>query len=119
MSQISSFYLLNGSQREELSNGNCDGAVYMAIWDYCEEELDLDVRINAPQTEETADCVLIDRKMAKEILTAFQEKELPRLAAELAQDWDLLIEALEDGLETLISHLKRVQSDTVLLYEMV
>ena len=39
MSQIASFYLLKDGQRQELSNGDCSGAVYMAIWDWCESEL--------------------------------------------------------------------------------
>ena len=42
MSQIASFYLIKNNQRKELSDGNCSGAVYMAIWDWCEYELDLD-----------------------------------------------------------------------------
>ena len=42
MSQIASFYLLKDGQRQELSNGDCSGVVYMAIWDWCESELDLD-----------------------------------------------------------------------------
>ena len=42
MSQIASFYLLKDGQRQELSGGDCSGAVYMAIWDWCESELDLD-----------------------------------------------------------------------------
>ena len=58
MSQIASFYLLKDGQRQELSNGNCSGAVYMAIWDWCEYELDLDVRFPAPQAEDTLDCAL-------------------------------------------------------------
>ena len=36
MSQIASFYLLKDGRRQELSNGDCSGAVYMAIWDWCE-----------------------------------------------------------------------------------
>ena len=48
MSQIASFYLLKDGQRQELSNGDCSGEVYMAIWDWCESELDLDVRFPAP-----------------------------------------------------------------------
>lgn len=47
MSQIASFYLIKNNQRKELSDGNCSGAVYMAIWDWCEYELDLDVRFPA------------------------------------------------------------------------
>ena len=50
MSQISSFYLLKDGRRQELSDGGRPGAVYMAIWDWCESELDLDVRFSAPQT---------------------------------------------------------------------
>ena len=59
MSQIASFYLLKDGQRQELSNGDCSGVVYMAIWDWCESELDLDVRFPAPQTEDTLDCAPI------------------------------------------------------------
>ena len=33
MSQIASFYLLKDGRRQELSNGDCSGAVYMAIWE--------------------------------------------------------------------------------------
>ena len=94
MSQIASFYLLKDGRRQELSNGDCSGAVYMAIWDWCESELDLDVRFPAPQTEDTLDCAL------------------------LAPDWDLPTEAVQSGLETLRSHLELVQGDAALLYEM-
>ena len=105
MSQIASFYLLKDGQRQELSNGDCSGAVYMAIWDWCESELDLDVRFPAPQTENTLDCALL-------------EQSLPELAAEIAADWELPTEAVQSGLETLRSHLELVQSDAALLYEM-
>ena len=40
MSQIASFYLIKNNRRQELSNGDCSGAVYMAIWDWCESVLD-------------------------------------------------------------------------------
>ena len=60
MSQIASFYLIKNNQRKELSDGNCSGTVYMAIWDWCEYELDLDVRFPAPQTEDTLDCALLE-----------------------------------------------------------
>ena len=40
------------------------GAVYMAIWDWCESELDLDVRFSAPQTEDTLDCALLKGELA-------------------------------------------------------
>ena len=96
MSQIASFYLLKDGQRQELSNGDCSGAVYMAIWDWCESELDLDVRFPAPQTENTLDCALLEGELASELLT----------------------EAVQSGLETLRSHLELVQSDAALLYEM-
>ena len=49
MSQIASFYLLKDGQRQELSNGDCSGAVYMAIWDWCESELDLDAVFLLPR----------------------------------------------------------------------
>ena len=52
MSQIASFYLLKDGLRRELSDGGCSGAVYMAIWDWCESALDLDVRFPAPQMED-------------------------------------------------------------------
>ena len=63
MSQIASFYLLKDGRRQELSNGDCSGAVYMAIWDWCESELDLDVRFPAPQTEDTLDCALLEGEL--------------------------------------------------------
>lgn len=119
MSQIASFYLLKNRQRKELSDGNCSGAVYMAIWDWCECELDLDVRFSAPWTEETLDCVLLEGELASALLTALRERNLPKLAAEIAPDWDLPAEAVQSGLETLRSHLELVQGDTALLYEMI
>ncbi len=118
MSQIASFYLLKGGQRQKLSNGGCSGEVYMAIWDYCEGELDIDGRWGAPQTEDTLDCVLLDGEQAAELLTALREQNLPELAAEIALDWELPTEAVQSGLETLLSHLKLVQNDTALLYKM-
>ena len=113
MSQIASFYLIKNNQRKELSDGNCSGAVYMAIWDWCEYELDLDVRFPAPQTEDTLDCALLEGELA-----ALRERDLPELAAEIAPDWDLPAETVQSGLETLRSHLELVRGNTALLYEM-
>ena len=101
MSQIASFYLLKDGQRQELSNGDCSGAVYMAIWDWCESELDL-----------------VEGELASELLATLREQSLPELAAEIAADWELPTEAVQSGLETLRSHLELVQSDAALLYEM-
>ena len=77
MSQIASFYLLKDGQRQELSNGDCSGVVYMAIWDWCESELDLDVRFPAPQTEDTLDCALLERDLAYNMLAALREWDRP------------------------------------------
>ncbi len=79
MSQIASFYLIKNNQRKELSDGNCSGAVYMAIWDWCEYELDLDVRFPAPQTEDTLDCALLEGELASKLLAALRERDLPEL----------------------------------------
>ena len=119
MSQIAFFYLLKDGQRQELSGGDCSGVVYMAIWDWCESELDLDVRFPAPQTEDTLDCALLERDLASNMLAALREWDLPELAAEIAPDWDLPTEAVQSGLETLRSHLELVRGDTALLYEMI
>ena len=119
MSQIASFYLIKEGWRQELSDGGCSGAVYMAIWDWCECELDLDVRFPAPQTENTLDCALLEGELASALLTALREQDIPELAARIAPDWDLSAEVVRDGLETLRSHLELVQGDTALLYEMV
>ena len=106
-----------GWAAQELSVGDCSGAVYMAIWDWCEYELDLDVRFPAPQTEDTLDCVLLEGELAADLLSALRERNLPDLAAEIAPDWDLPAEAAQGGLETLRSHLELVQDDAALLYE--
>ena len=90
----------------------------MAIWDWCEYELDLDVRFPAPQTEDTLDCVLLEGELAADLLSALRERNLPDLAAEIAPDRDLPAEAAQGGLETLRSHLELVQDDAALLYEM-
>ncbi len=97
---------------------DCSGAVYMAIWDWCESELDLDVRFPAPQTEDTLDCALLEGELASQLLAALREQDLPELAAEIAPDWDLPTEAVQSGLNTLRSHLELVQGDAALLYEM-
>ena len=102
----------------QLSNGDCSGAVYMAIWDWCESELDLDVRFPAPQAEDTLDCALLKGELASNVLAALREQDLPELAAEIAPDWDLPTEAVQSGLETLRSHLELVQDNAGLLYEM-
>ena len=118
MSQIASFYLLKDGRRQELSNGDCSGAVYMAIWDWCESELSLDVRFPAPQTEETLDCTLLKGELASKLLAALREQNLPELAAKIAPDWDLPAETVQSGLETLRSYLELVRGNTALLYEM-
>ena len=102
MSQIASFYLLKDGRRQDLSDGNCSGAVYMAIWDWCESNLDL-----------------LEGELASKLLAALREQDLPELAAEIAPDWDLPTEAVQGGLETLRSHLELVQGDAALLYEMI
>lgn len=119
MSQIASFYLIKNNRRQELSNGNCSGAVYMAIWDWCEYKLDLDVRFPAPQTEDTLDCVLLEGELASKLLAVLREQDLPELAAEIAPDWDLPAETVQSGLETLRSYLELVRGDAALLYEML
>ena len=119
MSQIATFYLLKNNQRQELSNGDCSGAVYMAIWNWCECELDLDVRFPAPQTQDTLDCALLEGELASNVLVALRAWNLPELAAEIALDWDLPTDAVQSGFETLRSHLELVRGDTALLYEMV
>ena len=118
MSQIASFYLLKDGQRQELFDGDCSGAVYMAIWDWCESELDLDVRFPAPQTENTLDCALLEGNWRLNCWQLCGSRASPELAAEIAADWDLPTEAVQSGLETLRSHLELVQSDAALLYEM-
>ena len=117
MSQIVSFYLLKDGQRQELSDGGCSGAVYMAIWDWCESELDLDVRFPAPQTEDTLDCALLEGELTSDLLAALESRDLPALAAEIAPDWDLPAGAVQRGLETLRSHLELARG-VALLYEM-
>lgn len=119
MSQIASFYLLKGDQREELPDGGASGDVYMAIWDYCEGELDIDGRFNAPQTDDTLDCVLIDGEMAAKLLEELRAYDLTILAHQIAPDWNLPAQAVRSGLETILSHLEQVRGDTALLYEMV
>lgn len=119
MSQIATFYLIKNNQRQELSGGDYSGAVYMAIWDWCEYELDLDVRFPAPQTEDTLDSALLEEELASKLLAALREQDLLELAAEIAPDWDLPAEAVQSGLETLRSHLELVRGDTALLYEMI
>ena len=91
----------------------------MAIWDWCESELDLDVRFPAPQTENTLDCALLEGELATDLLSALRERNLPELAAEIAPDWDLPTEAVQGGLEMLRSHLELVRGNTALLYEML
>ena len=119
MSQIASFYLLKDGRRKKLSDGDCSGSVYMAIWDWCESELDLDVRFPAPQTEDTLDCALLEGELAFKLLAALREQDLQELATEITPDWDLPTEAVQSGLETLRSHLELVQGDVALLYEMI
>ncbi len=119
MSQIASFYLLKDGRRQELSGGDCSGAVYMAILDWCESELDLDVRFPAPQTEDTLDCALLEGELAEELLAALESRDLPALAAEIAPDWDLPAGAVQRGLETLRSHLELARGGAALLYEMI
>ena len=118
MSQIASFYLLKDGQRRELSDGGCSGAVYMAIWDWCESELDPDVRFSAPQMEYTLDCALLEGELAEELLAALESRDLPALAAEIAPYWDLPAGAVQRGLETLRSHLELARGGA-LLYEMI
>ena len=64
MSQIASFYLIKNNRRQELSNGDCSGAVYMAIWDWCESELDLDVRFSCSPDRGHLDCALLEGELA-------------------------------------------------------
>lgn len=91
----------------------------MAIWDWRKCELDMDVRFSAPQAEDTLDCVLLEEEFASDLLAALREQDLSELAAEIATNWDLFAEAVQSGLETLLSHLEFVQGDTALLCEMV
>ena len=93
--------------------------IFQELLDYLWNGLDLDVRVPAPQTEDTLDCALLEGELASKLLAALQEQDLPELAAEIAPDWDLPTEAVQSGLETLSSHLELVQGDAALLYEML
>lgn len=118
MSYIGSFYLINGNRSAELPDGGCSGEVYTALWDYCEENFDIDCRMNAPQNDGIADCVLIDEKMAAELLEQFKNCSLNGMAAAIAQDWELPQAAAERCLTAFIDNLALVQDGAVLLYEM-
>ena len=61
---------------------------------------------------------LLEGELASNVLAALRDQDLPKLAAEIAPDWDLPTEAVQSGLETLRSHLELVQDDAALLYEM-
>lgn len=118
MSYIASFYLINGSRTTRLPDGGCSGEIYTAVWDYCDENFDVDCRVNAPQNEEVLDCVLIDEKMAAELMEQFKNGSLSSIAASIAQEWDVPEEAAERGLASLVDNLALVQDGAVLLYEM-
>ena len=74
-------YLLKDGQRQDLTDGGCFGAVYMAIWDWCACELAIDVRFPALQTVDTLDRVLLEGAPAQDLLAALRERGLPELAA--------------------------------------
>ena len=89
MSRIASFYLLKDlAGGKGLSNGDCSGAVYMAIWDWCESRLDTGCPFPAPQTEDTLDCALLEGELASMCWQPCRSRDLPELAAEIAPDWD-------------------------------
>ena len=52
-------------------------------------------RFPASQTEDTLDCALLEGEPASERPAAFQERDLPELAAEVAPDWGLSTEAVQ------------------------
>lgn len=119
MSYLASFYLLKNGKRQELFDGNCSGVVYMAIWDWCEGKLGIDGRFHAPQTEDVLDCLLFDEEMAAGLLTALGKQNLLKMAEEIASDWDLSMDAVQKGLETLCSYLEKMNNGDALLYEMI
>jgi len=102
-----------------LSNGGCSGGVYLAIWDYCETELNIDIRFNAPQIEDILDCALIGKEMATELLEQLKKSDLFALAHQIAPDWDLPADMVQRGMETFLSHLEQAQGGASLMYEMV
>ena len=61
----------------------------------------------------------VQRRLLRRGLYGHLGQDLPKLAAEIAPDWDLPAEAVQSGLETLRSHLELVQGDAALLYEML
>lgn len=119
MSQIASFYLLKDGKKQELPNGDCSGAVYMAIWDYCEEELAIDGRFNAIKDDSVMDCLLFPKKLTDELLSGIGKRDLTELSYEIASSWDLPPEIVKMGLENLLANLKLVDDGEALLYEMV
>lgn len=52
------------------------------------------------------------------MLEALREQDLLELATGIAPDWDLTVEVVQSGLETLCSHLELVHGGAALLYEM-
>lgn len=117
MLKVASFYLLKDGQREGLSNRGCTGDVYRSIWDYCKAQLNIDCRFHATRTENTFDCVLIDEKMAAQLLEQLGAYDLNILAHQIAPRWKPLTQSVRNGLETILLHLEQVRGDTTLLYE--
>ncbi len=78
-----------------------------------------DVPFSAPQTEDVLDCALLKKEMTSDLLAALRKQNISKLVAEIAPYWDLTTEAMQSGLETLLSHLKLVQGDAALLYKMI
>ncbi len=76
MSQIASFYLVKNDRRTQLADSGCSGEAYIAIWDWCEGELGIDSRIDAPQSEDVLDCVLIDSQLAEKLWSSFAARNI-------------------------------------------
>ena len=70
-------------------------------------------------TEDTLDSALIDEEMAENLLYKLKSQNIARLSCEIAEDWDLPANMVQEGFETILSHLELVQGDTSLLYEMI
>lgn len=125
MSSIPEFNLIKNSKKiENLDSGSLSGDIYMAVLEYLDAILDIEEKEIDTQGYEAdntpSDTAIFDKNLAEEIIDFMESEDFApeEVYAEIAEDWDLKAEDVEEGFKILKENLSRVKNGVSLLYEM-
>lgn len=111
----------------DLTNGNCSGDVFSAIYDYLEVEHDLDFMENSEyldllefwqESTEPLDVMILGQDAAGDILAVIEDTDIEEdgFTEYMEADWEIDADLAMAGLKALRKNLQKVDAKHVLMY---